>query len=49
VTLPASVRPLQINGNRILGVDIDEVGVERIVIHEIEVQSGSRDRGSDLQ
>lgn len=33
--LPDGVRPLEIRGDRLLGLHLDELGVQRIVLHEI--------------
>jgi hypothetical protein len=35
VRMPEGVRPLEIKGNRMLGVSTDEFGVERLVVHTI--------------
>lgn len=36
VRMPETVRPLEIRGNRLLGVASDSLGVERIVVHAIQ-------------
>ena len=35
VRMPNNVRPLHVRSNRLLGVAVDELGVERIVVHTI--------------
>ncbi len=36
VRLPATVRPLEIKGDRLIGVAVDELGVEKVVVHAIQ-------------
>lgn len=36
VDMPDDVRPLDIEGDRLLGLATDELGVERVVVHQIE-------------
>lgn len=36
VRMPPGVRPLEIKGNRLLGVALDELDVQRIVVHTIQ-------------
>lgn len=36
VTVPDGVEPVEIVGDRLLGIERDELGVQRVVIHEIE-------------
>ncbi len=36
VGVPANVRPLEVRGDRLLGVASDTLGVQRVVVHEIQ-------------